>query len=100
MVEVIRTPRIGMGFLPVKQASKALARSHLKASPGQIRKGQNKQRNGSRENEKVSVWYKVRKNSNLQLRLLAGVGEYLLGCANTIRELDGFRSEERRVGKE
>src|SRR5947199_10223006 len=37
-----------------------------------------------------SVWYKARKNSNLQLRLLAGVGEYLLGCANTMRELDGF----------
>jgi len=40
--------------------------------------------------KKVSVWYKVRKNSNLQLRLLAGVEEYLLGCANTMRELDGF----------
>jgi len=65
MVEVILTPRIELGLLPVQQGLEEVpARSIWKASPRQIRKGQSTGRM-SRENEKFfSGSYKVRKNIN------------------------------------
>src|SRR5437016_9705808 len=86
------SPRGVTGLPTLLEAwKKVLARSHLgrrvldKSGKVIIRGRMNIERM-----KKVSVWYKVRKNSNLQLRLLAGVGEYLLDGAKLRRNLTGF----------